>query len=719
MILVMILLMFFSMISAGMYTMITSETQSAANHTFYSQAYYAAAGALEKMTNDLNKVYQVKPYPDVSDFNTIMSNPPTISGFTFTEYRIDYNGASKVQTISDGPYEGLVTIAQPYKLFVTARHNSTKAEVRLRRDFLNNLIPLFQFGVFNNKDLEFHAGPPFDFGGRVHTNGNLYLTAGTTLTFRSRVTAVGEVVRDVLKNGDSAGPPIWSGQVLILDPKGNPQELLISGTGEGGSMIGGTGQSLQPPGSPNSVWPTYSPTKFGGNLLNYQTGAKPIRLPIELSGIKPIELIRRGAATDSSMLVSTRYYYKPGLRITLSDLATQVPGGGGCQLGVTCLPTTGVKAPAPFLLNKYLKVEIVPLSGGTTDITQEFLNLGITVGEANAVIRLQRNNIWDGTDTGLYPINFYDMREGEIEDAVDTNAGLAGVMNAMEIDVGNLGKWLTGAISGSGASVPNNGGYLVYTSDRRGDINFNGVFDYPDTIFRNGVLDPGEDLNEDGLYNGTEAPVPLDVPTNVVDPITGKNTFVYNYLLKDVTTFRRALRLVNGSKLVNPLTVATENPIYVLGDYNIKTPQPASLVGDSVTVLSGNWDDANSYNESLASRPAASTTLQAAILAGGTMAVYATPAPPYNEPHLDGGVHNFIRFLENWNGQTMTYVGSMINMFYSRQAIGQWKCCQTVYSPPSRSYTFDTTFLNPATIPPQTPRVLYVQVERLRQELLP
>ncbi len=45
-----------------------------------------------------------------------------------------------------------------------------------------------------------------------------------------------------------------------------------------------------------------------------------------------------------------------------------------------------------------------------------------------------------------YPINFYDAREGEVRDVNQGNASCApaGVMNAVEIDVGNLAKWLNG-----------------------------------------------------------------------------------------------------------------------------------------------------------------------------------------------------------------------------------------------------------------------------------
>ena len=80
------------------------------------------------------------------------------------------------------------------------------------------------------------------------------------------------------------------------------------------------------------------------------------------------------------------------------------------------------------------------------------------------------------------PINFYDSREGEPRDtrptgATATNVSPIGVMNAVELDVGNLWLWLqskagTAYAGGSGHRWVNKGtnqnGYILYFSDHRG-----------------------------------------------------------------------------------------------------------------------------------------------------------------------------------------------------------------------------------------------------------
>ena len=74
-----------------------------------------------------------------------------------------------------------------------------------------------------------------------------------------------------------------------------------------------------------------------------------------------------------------------------------------------------------------------------------------------------------------YPINFYDAREGEPQDVIQgsttqNSCTPQGVMNAVELDVGNLAQWLAGNIPGSGTLVNyvNQNGYVLYFSDRRG-----------------------------------------------------------------------------------------------------------------------------------------------------------------------------------------------------------------------------------------------------------
>jgi hypothetical protein len=166
------------------------------------------------------------------------------------------------------------------------------------------------------------------------------------------------------------------------------------------------------------------------------------------------------------------------------------------------------------------------------------------------------------------------------------------------------------------------------------------------------------------------------------------------------------------------LSIVAENPVYVQGDYNagvngnFATPfVAAAVMGDAVTLLSDNWNDVNSFAfpYALGSRTALTTTYRTAVVGGKTIPFKQPPggtgglANGKSDFGTDGGVHNFLRYLENWGGQTLWYKGSIVALFYSHQAAGTFKCCNTVYSPPTRGYSFQTEFLTPSLLPPRTP----------------
>jgi len=105
--------------------------------------------------------------------------------------------------------------------------------------------------------------------------------------------------------------------------------------------------------------------------------------------------------------------------------------------------------------------------------------------------------------------------------------------------------------------------------------------------------------------------------------------------------------------------------------------------------------------------PAAPAYYRAAI-SGGKNIPFPQPGFPNvsNDFGTDGGMHNFLRYLENWGGQTLNYDGSLVSMYYSEYNTGTYKDGPggTVYSPPPRNYFFDVLFLTPSNLPPATPQ---------------
>jgi len=164
------------------------------------------------------------------------------------------------------------------------------------------------------------------------------------------------------------------------------------------------------------------------------------------------------------------------------------------------------------------------------------------------------------------------------------------------------------------------------------------------------------------------------------------------------------VRLTNGIALpAAGLTVATYNPLYVLGHYNApdttpgstNTGAPASLVADAITILSGAWQDGNTGTYD--TRDASNTTINAAVLAG---------IVPSNSSYFSGGVENFFRLLETWSSDTLTFNGSIVALFPSQTATAPWGI--TTYTAPQRLFSFDPKFKDNTKLPPGTPMVCTV-----------
>lgn len=162
-----------------------------------------------------------------------------------------------------------------------------------------------------------------------------------------------------------------------------------------------------------------------------------------------------------------------------------------------------------------------------------------------------------------------------------------------------------------------------------------------------------------------------------------------------------AVRVVNGSQLPSGgLTVASESPVYIQGDYNTVSKQPAAVLADAITVLSNNWGSNSSDskgNQVTSARSATSTTVNAAFALG--------PSAESAVNQGNGQLENVIRFLEDWSGDTFTYQGSIISLWHSLRATGAWRTTgesgTSYYQAPTRTWSYDTLFN--ATPPRGTP----------------
>ena len=286
----------------------SSEARIAGSDLHRTQTFYATTSSIEKMTNDFSNLFRSKLRPTSTDLYTIANSPPSAliaEGFTFNQtLEEDTAKLSKIQAIQglpstvyprvnipEGPFAGLYSTIVPYRIISIGNYPNGGTQVKLEREFNNYLIPLFQFGIFSNNDLEFTPGVQMTFNGRVHSNENIF--ALQNVKFLNRLTMAGEFVNDSTTDGVVNTLPginnVWiqvNGNNVNIN-KGSVQGG--SGTVGGPNILGSTAGTRgyfpgRPQGVPNPGWETESiatadgtPNQFGGQILTGTTGATALK----------------------------------------------------------------------------------------------------------------------------------------------------------------------------------------------------------------------------------------------------------------------------------------------------------------------------------------------------------------------------------------------------------------------------------------------------------
>lgn len=899
-----LILVLLSGVAAGLMYLVINETKMSGNDMEANLAFYGAESGMEKLTADLAALYTATQVPsDTAIQGLVTTSPPTsamVPGMTYTE-KITYNvanglPASSPSTVSSGANQGLYAEITPMTLTVIATRPAG-ASANITRQVEVASIPVFQFGMFCAFDCSYHSGTNLSFGGRVHANGNIFLTAGTgaEAVFGDKISAFGQVISDRIDNNASGS---WSGAVYIstassggctlnvYPPTGTNCYQLLGSTPGDASWSGG----IPPTGAANANFTSLSTGTMKGYVTNALTGATNMNLPFipvsksctsnppsALPCGDPIAIIRKPLAGESSTsaLGSARLYNKAQIRILLADTEADlhpdrpgladtsdvqfVPGNsvaipaasgtkttGGALTGAgnefyglanigtnnwvapygytaagwTSYPllgelTTGAipkNGQGAWMRIEYCTTAPCNVAADFTGITQDWLQYGFSrqnnivpsgpAGTAGAdpvnpqaIIILQQ--LITGQTTTLnsqnafYPINFFDAREGVLRDANANGCTVNGIMNAVELNVGNLALWLKGSAPYAGdvgktVDYSSNNGYILYFSDHRGMLTdpnpSNGGATPAGVISGEAGLEDTVNLSQGGTAIAPDYALeatsyylysPEDVDLNGKLDNWGGVDIGYGFgintnpggkpnpyltlgascnpvgLSNAVSGARHVLKIVDGGlgnvptmppgnalnscaqTATNPtacggFTVASENPVYVQGNYNTSAADPywgtannspptqtphaaASVIADAVTLLSLNWSDLNSLNNPVvsANRPvtvATSTYYRMAVAAGKSIP-WPNPAWGDSDDGADGGVHNFLRFLEDWNTNNVTanYVGSLANMYYSEYDTGTFKYPTSVYKAPARNYHFDSLFLTPSNLPPGTP----------------
>ncbi len=336
-----LMLLLMSSLLVGFTVLLYTDIQLSGASNDQVRAFYGAEAGMEQMTANLGNLFAQNYSPSIGQINAIAGAPPALqgiqflkgdnsSGYSITPQSFDANGnpAATISTIKSGAYQGMTAMATEYTLMVNARTTDGK-EVTLRRTTQTVGIPMFQFGVFCDMDCAFFAGPTFNFGGRMHTNGNLWLASGSTLTMSDKVDAYKDVIRTNLSNGFSTTTGSYNGVVNITTSPGSGNFRALASNE--GSLTG------MPGSAPTGNWGSISlgSTNYAGNLINGKgstspnasTGAKQLNLGIVTIGngtTQSIDIIRRPVAGEGANITAERYFAQASLKILLSDTAADI-----------------------------------------------------------------------------------------------------------------------------------------------------------------------------------------------------------------------------------------------------------------------------------------------------------------------------------------------------------------------------------------------------------
>ena len=350
-----LILFLVSAIVVGMSWMVVSDQRLSGNNQDRELAFYGAEAGMEKMTADMGNLFATQGSIVAANLPGITGAPPPIPGITYTNalgtstYQIGCPifpcAAPAAFTATIQPpsaFAGMQGQITPFTLEVAAQ-TADGAEVKLERQIELVAIPVFQFGVFSNTDLAFFNGPPFDFGGRVHTNGNLWLAANNgPVYFRDKITVSGQVIRSNLENGlATVAGGQYGGPVVIAETPTPPPAALpaapydVAGQwwqlalGEG-SMSGPNVYGALSGVANNPTWTNVVVPRYNGMI---GIGSPQLNLiSTALGGLQtPVALIRRpspGEAAANPSQFSQRYFTNVApMTVSLRILLDDYPAG--------------------------------------------------------------------------------------------------------------------------------------------------------------------------------------------------------------------------------------------------------------------------------------------------------------------------------------------------------------------------------------------------------
>ena len=716
------------------------------NETFATA--YAAEAATEKVLATMSQQYQNYGFSlisqNLSSYATILPSV-TPDGSYWGSYQYG-NGttagsilvsatATNITNViaNNSPYAsyaGLTFVGNTYQIIANAQNTNTLYKIvsTVGQQINLGVIPLFQFAIFYQGDMEVAPGAAMNISGPVHGNANIFLDPQAALVFSNNVSASGNIYTNqspldlssrtfasvtfdgleladqpplnlpVSTNTDSATTNSSQSAYGILELPQSGQTpssstgsnllynqadmIIIISNNNTISVTSGAGVNNQATVISNSQWQYFLSTNGSFTDQRDNLTVNPVVLNVSNLVIwsatnttlsTALAAVRPGEGNVQSIYVAD-LRSTSNATVTISYITNTTTSG--------TYPAAGTFTP-PVITNTSTTTQNSPPSAGTY----------VGTVTTNTSSTTQNSVPSAGTYTGAITTN----TSSTTQNSFPPNGTYLGAVTTNTTSTTTVGLPAAGTYTGSITTNRNHGVITGYTYNLIKNYTYNQINNYT--------------YNQINNYTFTLI-----------------NNYTYSLITTNSITnwtivSQPGIVLSNGAALPpQGLSIATPDPAYIIGNWNVKLTnnssassdaglnqttysEPSAVYADAITVLSPAWNSANSAT-ALSSRTATSDTVNAAFLTGNVPSDGSNVAPGYG---YSGGVENFVRFLENWGGQTFTYNGSMVQMFNSQIATNVWPSTGTVYNPPTRDWAFDNNYSNPAKQPPMTPKVIAVQ----------
>lgn len=580
--------------------------------------------------------------------------------------------------------------------------------------------PLFAHAIFYNMDLELSPGPTMVISGPVHANGNIWASSGgSSLTFQSSVTCTGNIYHAYKWASTTAvgTGPAYAGTgmntntspVYINNVAGTAVNMNGRLNGEStntwdDSTLGGSTAVVGSATTSQAAYQTALATAATGNQTKFRTMATSVWSGYVQTGAMGVQnytpasigayTAQTTTAVDDSVNSARTIIEPPTAPASAqynADVETQ-KFSNQAAVYIKIVPST--TAPTVTTTGTTTKITTTTYPAGTISVytggppaTGHLVtNASITNLVTYKPYKEIKTQVGSNTPTYLVQNGMYDQRNGEVASTSTAVGTTAGNTDLVELNMAGLRNVVTQMQLATGSQTA--------------------------TIALDGLTT--------GNWNGiVYVEVAGGPTTNTI--ATGGVTAGSTAAATNSRAVNTALRIINGAGVVatygsaNPgLTIATNAPLYVKGDYNATSTTgtlsstavesssevPACLAADAITLLSPNFSESNSKSSNT---PAASFPSGSNVELATAMIIGNVPTDKNGNSDYSGGAHNLPRFLEDWSGKGTYIRGSLVCLYESR--VANAPLTTNFYSPPNRNWGFSDLFKS-GSYPPGTPKVM-------------